>query len=751
MKLSNQTLMLGILTGLVAWVLDAIISWHFFPGKSFSEMLIPFDPGQILYVRSSVVILFFLFGLVAGKLVSQLEKNQQQLHANIRLLNGIRTIHECIVKVGSETKLIEEFLPLLNKSFQLHNSCYFHLKGGRVVPDHIISHGHIEHMPSIVEELEGSVSDLFSNKKILYVDGLNTGKSVQSFFAPVQLENRSFGVIYAQIPLKSLKTDIDRMRHFLALCNDVGHALAHLEDNHDLHENAEKLSNLYNEAPVGIFTSTVSGKLLFSNRALAKMLGADNPEMLMQSKLPVSRFYANPAQRDLFLEKLQNDGAVNDFVTDLLRLDGEQRKALFAARIRPATETDEVLIEGFVIDISQNRNAEKENRILQKQLSESQHFKSITVLAGGVAHEFNNILQAMMGSAYLAQLKTSKDEDGTWSYLQDIQHSGKRAAKLCDQMLSYAGKKAMLLKLEKPDACLQTTLKAVMTQADPRVRFERNFTAPSIEVRLDLPSFSEIINQLVANAIESLENSKGTVQLTTEVKRYQADDFKPYHMFRKLISDEYWTLKVVDDGSGIRKEDLPHIFEPFYTTKFQGRGLGLPSISGLIEKFDGSLGVRDGEVKGTEFMLWLPLAQGVVVVEEEEDVKASDESEGVFGTGKIWIVDDEPLICMTIERLLSKSGFEIGTAGNGVEVLEKIALEPLDTLACVILDVTMPKMGGLETLEKLRVFLPNLPVLIMSGYDESDSLESFKDLKVSGFIHKPFRMEKLQEKLKAIL
>lgn len=734
--------------GLLAWVLDALISWHFFPGRTFYEMLFNYDPERTLYVRSTVVMLFFVFGLMAGKLVSNLEQTQGKLERNLKLVDGIRRFHALIVNVEDEPALTESVLPVLSEAFGMNSLGFIRMEGDP--PLKVSEYGSSGHRDweSVHRELENKREMLVSGEELHWINGIQQD---EAFLAPVRLGDRFFGVIYGEVPFPNPFNSTGHMEHFLEVCDNLGHALAHLEDLEERKRNAEKLSNLYNNAPVGIFTSNPKGKLLFINTSMSRLLGAENPEQILSADLLAGGFYVDPSRRDLFLQTLKQDGFIGDFEVDIMGLDQKVRTLLLAARLNNDQGTEESTIDGFAMDITKSKAAERENRILQKQLTKSQHFRSITVLAGGVAHEFNNILQAMMGSAYLAQMRYSKKEDEIWNYLQDIQSSGKRAAKLCDQMLSYAGKKAMLLKQDNPETTLVDILKIIRSDAGSGVKFENHFHAPQAQVRMDVPSFSEIVNQLVTNAVESFPDGRGQVTLSTCIRKLSLQDFDSYQMSRNISPDEYWELKIEDNGSGISSEDLPRIFEPFYTTKFQGRGLGLPSIAGLVEKFDGSLGVRSRKPEqGTEVALWLPLAEAVLIEDTEPEIETVEKKE-LKGSGKIFVVDDEPLICMTIQRLLTRSGYEILTANDGIEALEKIQAEDPEDIRCLILDVTMPRMGGLETLQNIREFLPDLPVLIMSGYDESDSLENFKDLNVEGFIHKPFRMEMLENRLMQVL
>lgn len=750
MKASSQTLMLGILMGLVAWVADAVISWHFFPGKTFQEMLFENDPSRTLYVRSTVVMLFFFFGYIAGHLLRREEKIQTRLSGNLTLLSGIRRIHELIVKTKDQEELIEEFIPLVKEAFLLGDVMIC-----RTDPqnDDLLScHSNLDpdEQNALHERLQTEYPHAAELQEVHLISPPGKSQGYAAFIAPIRLEHRLYGLLYGSISDSPIfPGDVN---HLQAICNDLAFAFSHLEDQYNLVENARKLENLYQTAPSGIFTSTVGGKLLFLNQSMAQVLGAESAEAVLEADMPVSRYYMDPHRREDLVHSLVEKKAVVDFEADFKGLDGVIRTVVLATRLVPMEDEKDSRIEGFAMDVSVSRSAERENRILQQELNKARYYKSITVLAGGIAHEFNNILQAMMGSAYLSQMKIQDRNNDIWGYMQDIQNSGKRAARLCDQMLSYAGKKAMMLKVESPDEALKNVLRIVRGELRGDVHLEERFDAPGAQARIDIPSFSEIVNQLISNAVESFEDGKGEIRIHTGIRACEEESLHGYEMTRKLSIDDYWYMRICDNGGGIDEYDLQHIFEPFFTTKFQGRGLGLPAVVGTVQKFDGSLGVKRLPEGGTEFILLLPLANTVLVESGEDDTPPSEPKKQLQrGGGQIWVVDDEPLICMTIERLLSRYGFNVKTAGDGLEALQQLQEVRIDDVACLLLDVTMPKMGGFETLTRVREFAPDLPVLIMSGFDESDSLDKLKGLNVAGFIHKPFRMEQLEAKLGKIL
>jgi CheY-like chemotaxis protein len=196
------------------------------------------------------------------------------------------------------------------------------------------------------------------------------------------------------------------------------------------------------------------------------------------------------------------------------------------------------------------------------------------------------------------------------------------------------------------------------------------------------------------------------------------------------------------------EETLSRIFDPFFTTKFQGRGLGLAAARGIVDKFDGALGVWSEEGSGSEFLLALPLS---VSAEVEEEKPAQAPAGGrIQGGGLVWIVDDEPLICDTMSRFVTRWGLECRTDTNSTEAISHIK-EAGSRVDCLVLDVTMPGMDGEEVLREIRKTLPDLPVLLMSGFDEQEMLKRFEGHTIAGFIHKPFQADALFNRLRQVL
>jgi CheY-like chemotaxis protein len=336
--------------------------------------------------------------------------------------------------------------------------------------------------------------------------------------------------------------------------------------------------------------------------------------------------------------------------------------------------------------------------------------------------------------------------------LHDIQQSGSRAALLCDQMLTYAGKKAISLRRVNPDESMHTLVPVCENLLPEHAKVQWNLEAPDVEIRADATSLNQLVINLLRNAAESLgDDNRGEIQISSRVKSLNATDLSRLTPAAFRRPGKYWILEVGDNGCGIPPEALSRVFDPFYTTKFPGRGLGLAAARGLAQSFDGGISVTSQPGVGSIFRVMIPVTDEATKALADDTAVVSPAKTASFrGQGLIWIVDDEPLICQTVERVLTSWGFGVRSFTDG-EIAARVFHEQRPKMSLLLLDVTMPHWSGPETLRHLRETDPSLRVVVMSGFDEEESLRHFEEQKVTGFIHKPFQIDQLQERLRLIL
>jgi len=402
-------------------------------------------------------------------------------------------------------------------------------------------------------------------------------------------------------------------------------------------------------------------------------------------------------------------------------------------------------ISGIMIDVTERHRIEDERRRLEMQLQHTQKLESLGVLAGGIAHDFNNILTGILGNADLALMKIGPDSP-VWDNLKEIQKGSFGAAELCRQMLAYSGKgRFELAPIDLREAMKEITqLLEVSISKKIAIRFELPERMPFIYG--DAVQVRQIIMNLVINASEAIGDETGAIMIAAGSTHLSRADLKGTYLDDNLPEGEYAYLDVTDTGTGMDRETVARIFEPFFTTKFTGRGLGLAAVLGIVRGHRGAIRITTEPGKGSSFRVFFPALHDSGVRGE-----AKKEASGTWrGSGTVLLVDDEETVLSVGRRMLELLGFSVMTAANGIEALA-IFREHGASIACVILDLTMPMMNGVETFRELKQIRPDVRVIVTSGYSEYEISERFAGNTVSGFVQKPYHFEDFAAKLKEVL
>ncbi len=402
-------------------------------------------------------------------------------------------------------------------------------------------------------------------------------------------------------------------------------------------------------------------------------------------------------------------------------------------------------LSGIMIDVTERHRIEEERRRLDGQLQHTQKLESLGVLAGGIAHDFNNILTGILGNADLAIMKIEEDSP-VWENLKDIQKGAYNAAELCRQMLAYSGKgRFELTSIDLCDTVKEITqLLEVSISKKIAIRFEFPDQMPFI--RGDAAQVRQIIMNLVINASEAIGDETGAIMIAAGSSHMSRADLKGTYLDDNLPEGEYAYLDVTDTGAGMDRETIARIFEPFFTTKFTGRGLGLAAVLGIVRGHRGAIRITSEPGKGTSFRVFFPVSYDDA---GREPLKLKTAS-AWRGSGTVLLVDDEESVLSVGRRMLELLGFSVLTAGNGIEALA-VFREHAGSIVCVILDLTMPMMNGVEAFRELILLKPDIKVIISSGYSEYEISERFAGNKVSGFVQKPYHFEEFAAKLKEVI
>jgi two-component system, cell cycle sensor histidine kinase and response regulator CckA len=371
---------------------------------------------------------------------------------------------------------------------------------------------------------------------------------------------------------------------------------------------------------------------------------------------------------------------------------------------------------------------------LQEQLLQAQKMEAVGTLAGGIAHEFNNLLQVTLGYSDLLLSEKSDDDPEYGDLLKIVQAAG-HGRELVRRLLAFSRKlEPRLVRLDLNNEIIR--VEELLSRTIPRVISIKLDLSPDLtEINADPGQMEQVVMNLALNARDAMPEGG---RLTIATRNVTLDrDFT-----RTRIGSEpgdYVLLTISDTGQGMDEETVTHIFEPFFTTKEIGRGtgLGLPVVYGIVAQHSGLIECHSKLGRGTSFSIYLPAAE-----REPEPAAADSQTMPALGSETILLVDDEELVRDLGTRILTKSGYTVLPAANGVEALEVFKRES-SRISLVILDLIMPEMDGAACLKALLQIDPRLRVLVASGYSADASVRETLEMGAKGFVNKPFRVKRL--------
>ena len=382
-----------------------------------------------------------------------------------------------------------------------------------------------------------------------------------------------------------------------------------------------------------------------------------------------------------------------------------------------------------------------ERRRLDEAVRESQKLESIGVLAAGVAHDFNNVLTAIIGNLSLARSAPAGTSVGEVdNLLAEAERASRRASDLVKQLLNYAGKGRREVQLVNIARVVHDAVSIVRASVSPKIRVDLDVPS-SVWVHADTGQVQQLMLNLVLNAAEAIGDRPGRVQIRLRVREIDEAELRSRYLGFPIPPRAYTEVVVQDDGEGMDQATLAQIFDPFFTTKFLGRGLGLAAALGIVRSHGGAIVVDSAPGRGSTFTVILPA--------EEEDVKAPQTiaeavEDAARGQGLVLVVDDEPAVRSLVSRTVENLGYTTLLAEHGGQALE-IAERSPDEISLVLLDLAMPILDGADTAARLQDRWPHLPIVVMSGLADQDALERLGRVKISGFVPKPFAPEQLAQ------
>lgn len=383
--------------------------------------------------------------------------------------------------------------------------------------------------------------------------------------------------------------------------------------------------------------------------------------------------------------------------------------------------------------LEQERKSEEQRRSLERQIQHAQRLESLGVLAGGIAHDFNNLLTGIMGNADLALLSMSPSAPAR-PYVDDVKRTGVRLADLTQQMLAYSGKGRFVVLSINLNEAIEEMSHLLKTVISKRVTLKFNFSSQLPTIRGDAPQIRQVIMNLITNASESIREKDGIVTISTGVITVDQEFLNTVFLNDGLTPGKYVYLEVNDTGCGMDVLTMEKIFDPFFTTKFTGRGLGLAAVLGIVRGHKGAIKVYSQPDRGSTFKVVLP-ADECAEETERKTVFLEPASDNQGET--VLVIDDEETVRQVVQKMLQSQGYRVICARDGEEGLEIYKKRHLE-ISMVMLDLTMPKLSGEETLRELQSINPKVQVLLTSGYNEQEISNRFVGRGLAGFIQKPF-------------
>jgi len=506
---------------------------------------------------------------------------------------------------------------------------------------------------------------------------------------------------------------------------------------------------VFEKAALGIVLTGLDYRHLDANPAFLEMIGRSLEEFVGTDTEAPYPPEDRPVDATLWDELAAGRRAWYQREARLVHKSGEIVPVRLTVSLARGVDSEALCAITLVEDLREQRAAEEHRRSLEARLFHARKLEALGALAGGIAHDFNNLLQSVMGHASLARLglKAGSPED---CHLVEIEAEAQRGALLSQEMLACAGHGALALS-EVDVAALVESGASVARPSLPQWAALSTQCAEGLpRVRGDNSQLTQALRGLITNAVEALTDRRGAIRVRASVVEWPGGRFGSGAASGELSAGTYVSVSVADDGCGMEAEALARAFDPFFSTKFVGRGLGLAAVLGIARSHGGGVDIRSEPGRGTTVQLLLPAMDagptGGTGAASADHARTPLGPEG----GIVLVADDEPAILELMRVALTMAGYTVLTAEGGeacVELLRRHASE----VRLAVLDLSMPGVDGAMACQEMRRIRPDLPVLIATGHGPEDALERLAGQPVSGLLAKPHSPVDLIAQVRRIL
>ena len=536
----------------------------------------------------------------------------------------------------------------------------------------------------------------------------------------------------------------------------------------ELEESRERYSRLYDFAPVGYFTVDEDGLILQVNLTGAEMLAAERRSLIRK---PLSVFIVSEDQDTCFFHRRQVLKTRKKDTCELriLRKDGTGFCARLESSVSQDGNGDFNQIRTIFTDITERKKADEKvkrlNESLEQRVAERtaelvkvneeivkmQKLESVGLLAGGIAHDFNNYLQGILSNIAMAKIYVDPDNKG-YASLRESEKAVIQAKNLTQQLLTFSKGGEPIKSVFPASELIKESVNFALSGSNVGCRFDLPEDLWPIEV--DRGQMNQVFSNLLINADHAMPKG-GTINIKAENINIEVKDSLP------LQAGSYVKIAIGDQGTGISEEDLQKIFDPYFTTKQKGSGLGLSIIYSIIKKHGGFISVESKIGVGTTFHVYLPASQKEILKEPDKiknegacPALVEGKEAPITFKGKILIMDDEDIFRAVTGEHLKLLKYEVEGAGNGTDAIEmyKEAMDSDNPFDAVILDLTVRDgMGGKEALMALLAIDPSVAAVVTSGYSNDKVMANFKEYGFKGVVNKPYEIYELDEALQKVI
>ena len=518
-----------------------------------------------------------------------------------------------------------------------------------------------------------------------------------------------------------------------------------IQSDEALRASEEKFRAFTDQAFECISVADPAGNYTYTNPSFCRLMGYSAAELLKMTVFDVT----SDSQDKATFARSKGSEEGEPIQVVLKRKNGTDFLAEVVGKTVDIGTDRSVLV--VVRDISERAREEQEMLAEARQTQHAQKLESLGVLAGGIAHDFNNLLTAILGNASLA-IDGLAASSPARENIEAIEQASKRAAELAKQMLAYSGRGQFVIEPIAVEEIVGEISHLLEVSVPKKITLRYDYGPDTPMFDGDATQVRQVIMNLITNAADAIGEQRGVISLTTgamDCSRNYLDGLNLTllaSLKKPLREGVYSYIEVTDTGCGMDSETLDRIFDPFFSTKFAGRGLGMSAVLGIVRGHQGALEVQTEMGRGTTFRVLFPVSalSSQVGVEAANTV---NDAESWRGAGTVLIADDEECVRNVARRMVDRMGFQVLLAADGRKAVQ-IYAEHAGQIECVLLDLTMPLMDGEEAFLEIRRLDPAASVLLCSGYNEQEITQSFTEQGLVGFVHKPYEFKTLRTQLR---